>query len=83
MNVDFFNVYLAAEEHGCMYTVCTEGELFYAPMYRDGTVNLEEFDFVDMDTMDEKTAKKCEEIQSTLIEMMQCAGLYFRQPALV
>ena len=74
MNVDFFNVYLAAEEHG---------ELFYAPMYRDGTVNLEEFDFVDMDTMDEENAKKCEEIQSTLIDMMQCAGLYFKQPALV
>ena len=42
MNVDFFGVYLAVEEHGCMYTVCTEGELFYAPMYRDGSVNLEE-----------------------------------------
>ena len=47
MNVDFSGVFLTVQNHGCVYTVCTEGELFYAPMYQDGSVNLEEFDFVD------------------------------------
>ena len=45
MNVEFSGVFLTVEKHGCVYTVCTEGELFYAPIYQDGTVNLEEFDF--------------------------------------
>ena len=48
MNVDFSGVFLTVQNHGCVYTICTEGELFYAPMYQDGTVNLEEFDFVDL-----------------------------------
>ena len=40
-NLEFSGVYLTVEEHGCVYTVCTEGELFWAPIYHDGTVNLE------------------------------------------
>ena len=82
MNVDLSGVYLAVEEHGCMYTVCTEGELFYAPMYRDGTVNLEEFDMVEYDLCDSQHDEMYQ-IQSTLIDMMTRAGLYFKQPALV
>ena len=46
-NLEFSGVYLTVEEHGCVYTVCTEGELFWAPIYHDNTVNLEEFDYVD------------------------------------
>lgn len=83
MNVEFSGVYLTVEKHGCMYTVCTEGELFWAPIYQDGTVNIEEFDFVDFMSLmgDEVEVKEeLEEIQSTLIDMMQRAGLYFKQP---
>jgi len=83
MTVEFSGVYLTVEKHGCMYTVCTEGELFYAPIYQDGTVNIEEFDFVDfMSLMGDEVEMKeeLEEIQSTLIDMMTRAGLYFRQP---
>ena len=79
MNVDFSGVFLTVEKHGCMYTVCTEGELFYAPMYQDGTVNLEEFDFVDFWESD-VDAEELEKIQSALIDMMTRAGLYFKQP---
>ena len=82
MNVDLSGVYLTVEEHGCMYTVCTEGEVFYAPMYRDGTVNLEEFDYVDFD-LSEVDSDYLEEIQDTLCDMMQRAGLYFKQPVKV
>ena len=78
MTVDFSGVFLTVEKHGCVYTICTEGELFYAPMYQDGTVNLEEFDMVDFWDSD-VDAVELEEIQSVLIDMMQCAGLYFKQ----
>jgi hypothetical protein len=80
--VDFSGVMLTVENHGCVYTVCTEGELFYAPMYRDGSVNLEEFDMVDFWESD-ADVEELEEIQSTLIDMMKRAGLYFRQPMAV
>jgi hypothetical protein len=73
-------VIVSSEEFGCAYTVCTEGELFYAPVYEDGSISTMEFDFVDFDSMDEETAEKVERIHSVLIDMMSRAGLYFRQP---
>ena len=76
MNVDFSGVYLTVEEHGGIYTVCTEGELFYAPKYKDGSVNLEEFDFVDFD-LSEVDSRHLSEIQLTLCKMMQTAGLFY------
>lgn len=72
----FSGVFLTVENHGCVYTVCTEGELFYAPMCKNGTVNMEEFDFVDFWDSD-ANVEELEEIQSTLIDMMKRAGLYF------
>jgi len=81
MSVEFSGVFLTVRDHGCVYTVCTEGELFYAPMYNDGSVNLEEFDFVDFWDTDAEV-EDLEKIQSTLIDMMQFAGLYFKQPVL-
>jgi len=78
MNVNFSGVFLTVKGHGGIYTVCTEGELFYAPIYRDGSVNLEEFDIVDF-WDSEVDAEELESIQAALIDMMQRAGLYFRQ----
>ena len=80
MNVEFSGVFLTVEKHGCVYTVCTEGELFYAPIYQDGTVNLEEFDFVDFMALmgDEvEMREQLDEIQLTLCKMMQAAGLFY------
>jgi len=51
-------------------------------MYRDGTVNLEEFDMVEYDLCDSQHDEMYQ-IQSTLVDMMTRAGLYFKQPALV
>jgi len=48
-------------------------------MYQDGSVNLEEFDFVDFWESD-ADVEELEQIQSALIDMMTRAGLYFRQP---
>ena len=75
-------VFVTVEEHGCVYTVCTEGELFYAPMYQDGSINTMEFDMVDFWESD-VDIEELEAIQSALIDMMQRAGLYYKQPALV
>ena len=78
MNPRFSGVFVTVKDHACVYTVCTEGELFYAPN-RNGNVNMEEFDFVDF-WNSEVDAEELEKIQSTLIDMMQCVGLYFRAP---
>lgn len=78
-DLEFSGVYLTVKEHGCVYTVCTEGELFWAPIYHDNTVNLEEFDFVDYNEVlgDEELGEQLDEIQLTLCKMMQAAGLFY------
>ena len=81
-SAQFSGVFLTVQNHGCVYTVCTEGELFAAPMYRDGTVNMEEFDIVDF-WESGADAEELEDIQSALIDMMQRAGLYFKVPVTV
>jgi len=77
MTADFSGVFLTVEEHGCVYTVDTEGELFFAPLYQDNSVSLEEFDVVDFE-MSDTDDKELEEIQECLCKMMQTAGLYFK-----
>jgi len=79
MQVDFSGVMLTVEDHGCVYTVCTEGELFYAPILSNGTVNMEEFDIVDFWDSD-VDVEELKEIQAALIDMMKRVGLYFQQP---
>jgi len=84
MTPAFSGVFLTVQNHGCVYTVCTEGELFAAPMYKDGTVNMEEFDIVDFyDARDNDMEEELNEIQDALIDMMKRAGLYFQQPVTV
>jgi len=77
MKIDFSGVFLSVKNHGCIYTMCTEGEMFSAPIYKNNTVNLEEFDIVDF-WESEEDAEQLEEIQNTLIDMMKLAGLYFQ-----
>jgi len=81
---NFTGVFLTVENHGCVYTICTEGELFYAPILANGSVNFNEFDifYFDEDMSDEER-DEMEEIQGTLIDMMKRAGLYFQQSAVV
>jgi hypothetical protein len=76
--LNFTGVFLTVENHGCVYTICTEGELFSAPMYENGSVNFNEFDVVYFDET-EVDQEELEEIQNTLIDMMKRAGLYFQQ----
>ena len=88
---NFTGVFLTVENHGCVYTICTEGELYYAPILSDGSVNIYEFDIVDFDEFDivdfdeardYDMEEEMNEIQSALIDMMMRAGLYFRQSSI-
>ena len=45
---------LHKEDHGCVYTLGEENELFHAPIYTDNTVNLNEFIPVDLDSCDDE-----------------------------
>jgi hypothetical protein len=81
---NFTGVFLTVENHGCVYTVCTEGELFYAPILADGSVNFNEFDvFYFEEEMTDAERDELEDIQSALIDMMKRAGLYFQVPVTV
>jgi len=77
---EFSGVFLTVQNHGCIYTICTEGELFSAPIYKDGTMNMEEFDLVDFYSGDEDEVEELEGIQAALIDMMVRVGLYFKKP---
>ena len=75
-DLTFSGVFLTVEEHDCMYTVCSEGELFRVP-FNQLVLNFDEFEIVDF-WDDDVDAEQLEEIQSKLIDMMQLAGLYFK-----
>ena len=75
-DLTFSGVFLTVEEHDCMYTVCSEGELFRVP-FDQLVLNFDEFEIVDF-WDDDVDAEQLEEIQSKLIDMMQMAGLYFK-----
>jgi hypothetical protein len=47
-------IFLTVPGHGCVYTLSQEDgdELYYAPIYANGNVNLEEFAPVDLDSAD-------------------------------
>ena len=75
-DLTFSGVFLTVEEHNCMYTVCSEGELFRVP-FDQLVLNFDEFEIVDF-WDDDVEAEQLEEIQSKLIDMMQLAGLYFK-----
>ena len=76
-DLTFSGIFLAVEEHDCMYTVCSEGELFYVPIHNDGKIDFDEFNMVDFWESD-VDVEQLEKIQSKLIDMMQIAGLYFK-----
>ena len=75
-DLTFSGVFLTVEGHDCMYTVCSEGELFRVP-FNQLVLNFDEFEIVDF-WDDDVEAEQLEEIQSRLIDMMQLAGLYFK-----
>jgi hypothetical protein len=48
-------IILQKQDHGCVYTLDDESqELYYAPIYKDNTVNLSEFAPVDLANVDDE-----------------------------
>ena len=45
---------LHKEDHGAVYTLDEDNDLMYSPIYTDNTINLNEFDYVDMDRCDDE-----------------------------
>jgi hypothetical protein len=45
---------LRKEDHGCVYTLGEDYELFYSPIYTDNTINLNEFHPVDLAECDDE-----------------------------
>jgi hypothetical protein len=74
---NFTGAFLTVENHGCVYTVCTEGVLFSAPILANGSMNMNEFDIVDFYETD-ANQEELNEIQNALIDMTKHIGLYFQ-----
>ena len=65
-------ILLTATNYGCVFTLSQEDgeELYYAPIYADGSVNLGEFAPVDMDNAD-MDSMELFDIQKQLREMAE------------
>lgn len=60
-------ILLTQQDHGCVYTLDTDTrEVFYAPIYQDNTVNLNEFAPVDLTDENEV---EIQQIQQELISL--------------
>ena len=67
------------EEHGCAYTIDTEGTLYYIPIHSNGNINLNEIDEVDTyDLRDCGYEDEVQEIHEKLIAMSKSAGEYYQ-----
>jgi hypothetical protein len=55
------------EDQGAVFTLDEFNELLYAPIYTDGSINLNEFDVVDMDRCEDEYEML--DIQNELISM--------------
>ena len=63
-------IILQKQDHGCVYTIDPDTqELFYAPIYKDNTVNLSEFAPVDLNDVDDEY--EVLDIQNELISLNQ------------
>ncbi len=61
---------LKFEEWGSVYTLDPDtDELYFAPIYQDDTINLNEFAPVDLDCLDEDDQQQVLKIQQQLINL--------------
>ena len=62
-----------SEDFKGAYSIDDEGTLYYTPVSESGAIRLDDWDFVDVDEMDEELT----EIQNKLIAMSKVNGTYF------
>ena len=71
-----------AEDLGCAYSICSEGALYYTPMYKDGTINVEDWSEVDLMSLlgeDENLRLSVDNIHQTLISISKLMGEYYQK----
>lgn len=64
-------IFITVPDHGCVYTLSQEDgdELYYAPIYTDGNVNLEEFAPVEFDFSDAEEEATFIDIRNRLVKL--------------
>jgi len=73
---------LLCEEHGCAYSICSEGELFYTPITEDGTIDTSdwcEVDFMSLLGEDQEVQDTVNKYHEQLITMMKSIGEYYQK----
>ena len=65
-------IYTTDDNKGA-YSIDDEGTLYYTPVSESGAIRLDDWDFVDIDEMDEELT----EIQNKLIALNKVNGTYF------
>ena len=74
-------IVLTSENQGCAYSICSEGALYYTPMYKDGSINVEDWSEVDLMSLmgeDENLRFEVDDIHDKLISMNKAAGFYYQ-----
>jgi len=74
-------VILTSEEHGCAYTMDTEGTLLYTPMLQGGGIETEDWSEVEMneiEAMGEDITREIVNIEQQLITLMKAMGWYYQ-----
>lgn len=70
------------EDHGCAYTIDTEGTLYYIPIHSNGILNFGELCEVDYEELrDGGYEDEVQEVHQKLIQMMKSVGEYYQQVA--
>ena len=73
-------IILTSDSFGCAYSIDSEGTLFYTPMCKDSSINLEEWNEVEVDVLeDEGDAVLVEvmDIWERLITTSKALGEYY------
>ena len=75
-------IILTSEEHGCAYTIDSEGVLFYTPMLQGGEI--ETMDWIEVDHMamlgeEESIRMEVSNIEEQLITLMKAIGWYYQK----
>ena len=75
-------IILTSEEHGCAYSIDSEGTLFYTPMFTGGGIETEDWSEVEMneiEAMGEDITREIVNIEQQLITLMKAIGWYYQK----
>lgn len=73
---------LLCEDHGCAYSIDSEGTLFYTPLNQDNTIDTSdwiEVDFMSLLGEEQEIQDLVNEVHEKLITMMKSVGEYFQK----